>query len=140
MINIVRRPFLLALFSGFVSFIVSGTAMAQVSTERFLGEWEAEWRMAAHAPEMDIAENKTRYMSGRMDFSEGTVKIEAFGYPGCLFSSDTIKNELHWTISGGNIKLFDNNDQFSLEYAIQKVSGQVIELSLMDDISVILTR
>lgn len=136
-----KNKFILTLFSGFISTMLTLPSIAQSSTDQFLGEWQAEWHLADHAPELDITENKSQHMTGKMKFlKEGLVEINAYGYSGCLFSSDTIQNELKWIVTKDTIKLYNEDEEFSLEYAIHNVSEQMIHLSLMGDIFVILKR
>lgn len=80
-------------------------------------------------------------MGGQMVFNEdGKVYIEALGYPGCIFSSDTIKNDLMWKVNNDSLHIFNQNDQFKLSYLINKASNNLIELQLLDDIFVTLKK
>lgn len=104
---------------------------------QFIGKWNALWIIKNSASGNDVYGN----MKGHMEFYEnGRVGIEARGYPGCVFSSDTIKNELMWRISSDSLYLYNQNDQFQLSYFIQKASDNTIELKLLDDIFVTLHR
>ena len=103
----------------------------------FIGQWNAIW-VFRHS---DHGNDRNGNMQGQMVFHEnGVVGIEARGYPGCVFSSDTIKNELMWKVKNDSLYLYNPNDHFQLSYFIQKASDSTIELKLLDDIFVTLKR
>ncbi len=103
----------------------------------FIGKWHAVWIIK----NSEYSNGRNGNMKGQMEFHEnGVVGIEARGYPGCIFSSDTIKNELMWKVSNDSLYLYNPNDHFRLSYLIQKASDSTIELKLLDDIFVTLKR
>ncbi len=103
----------------------------------FIGKWNAIWIIK----NSDLGNGSNNNMQGHMEFHEnGMVGIEARGYPGCIFSSDTIQNELMWKTSNDSLFLFNQSDHFRLSYYIQKATHNTIELKLLDDIVVTLKR
>lgn len=100
------------------------------------GKWDVNWTIKGS----DLSTTNNN-MKGRMVFHKnGIVNIEANGYPGCIFSSDTIKNELMWKVNNDSLYLYNQTDQFKLSYFIQKASDKTIELKLLDDIFLTLKR
>lgn len=136
-----RFRFTFSILTGLITCIFTLPAIAQNTQDILIGKWQAEWEMAGNAPEIEVTGGKDQYMLGKMEFLEGgEVKIDAFGYPGCLFSNDTINNQLNWVLLKDTIRLYSKDQQFSLEYAIQNMEETFIKLNLMGDIFITLRR
>lgn len=121
----------------FLVCISSGFILLQDYKTLLIGEWNAKWIIKNQG----LTEDSKDQMDGLMVFNEnGNVSIKALGYPGCIFSSDTIENDLMWEISNDSLHLRNRNDQFKLSYHITKASDKSIELKLLDDIFVILEK
>lgn len=103
-----------------------------------LGEWNATWNGSAEiSKEMDGALT----MNGKISFFEdGTAMIEAYGYKGCAFSCDTLTTHIHWELDDVVLRFLENDDMYGLPYTIQKISSNSIELALIDDIRLSLTK
>lgn len=102
-----------------------------------IGKWDAVWIIQNSG----ISNGSRDNMKGYMEFHEnGVVGIEARGYPGCIFSSDTIQNQLMWKVTNDTLHLYNPNDQFKLSYFIQNASENTINLKLLDDIFVTLNK
>lgn len=115
-----------------------GTKMTQ--EEEILGEWKAHWETKADESMPDLgAENLI--MNGVITFMEnGKVEISAFGYDGCIFSDDTLKNILNWKIEETELRFIDSGDDHGLPYTINKFSSDELHLTLLEDISLTLIR
>lgn len=110
-------------------------SIAQQHNGQLEGKWEAVWKIQ-NAP-MPTGQDST--MRGHMDFkSNGQVEVVAYGYPGCLFSNDTIQNELQWKVERDSLIFYNPQDGFSLVYTVQETSSGEVLLKLMDDILVTL--
>lgn len=111
----------------------------KTETESIVGEWSAEWSTNPEAfQELD---GKNLSMNGKLVFNQdGYVEISAFGFPGCVFSSDTILNKLDWHVENDTINLINKTDLFSLSYKINKLNDSLIELEMMQDIYLTLRR
>ena len=105
-----------------------------------IGRWEAEWRTGPEAfPDVTGIEKFT--MDGNFTFNpDGSVQIAAFGFPGCIFSSDTLEHELNWQINNDTLNLRSQDDPYGIPYTIVEVSDQKVELRLMEDIFLTLKR
>jgi len=104
-----------------------------------VGSWNAQWKTLPESfPEvkdMDFT------MNGKFDFNkENTVAIKAYGYPGCIFSSDTLSHSLNWKISNDTLKLLNQGEKQGITYKIKSFEDSKIELQLMEDIFVTLTK
>ena len=105
-----------------------------------VGEWKAHWetKFDEDMPEL-TPENLT--MNGVINFKpDGKVDIAAFGYQGCIFSDDTIKNTLNWKIDDSILRFIDSADDHGLPYTITKFTDKELKLTLLEDISLSLQR
>lgn len=108
--------------------------------ETWIGKWEAEWETAAEAFP-DVTGIESFSMNGNVTFSpDGSVEIAAFGYPGCIFSSDTLQHKLNWQVRNDTLSLRSEDDPYGIPYNIIALSGEKVELRLMGDITLTLTR
>ncbi len=104
-----------------------------------VGSWNAQWKTLPESfPEvkdMDFT------MNGEFNFiKENTVAIKAYGYPGCIFSSDTLSHSLNWKILNDTLKLLNQGEKQGITYKIKSFEDSKIELQLMEDIFVTLTK
>jgi hypothetical protein len=140
---------------GFFSFVVlvscdtgeiksSDPEASQISPiddeDMLLGSWEAKWETQAEAFSIN-GEYKNLTMKGKVHFKEnGKVKIQAYGYQGCIFMSDTMINELRYILTGDTVSLLAEDENFGLPYHIIEANHNMVKLILMDDIALTLTR
>ncbi len=102
-----------------------------------IGTWEAEWMETSPIQ----VEHANLSMKGKIKFKEnGKVQIEAFGHEGCVFLSDTVYNEMQYEISGRTINMRAEDDNFGLPYQIVTAEDNLVKLTLMEDITITLTR
>jgi len=126
---------------GYVFFIINKPDKERKDKQQMLvGEWKAKWETTAESfPEVDGIKDFT--MQGKLIFGDnGRVSIAAFGFPGCIFSADTMQHELNWRITNDTLKLVNDDDPYGMPYNIQKVTDTMVELKLMDDIFLTLSR
>ena len=103
-----------------------------------LGKWKVKWSIKK---DKDFDPSMALHMDGSADFSEdGSAKITAFGYQGCIFGNDTIKNELIWRVKENRLHLVNQLEKFELKYDISELSEDKVKLQLLDDISLELRR
>lgn len=99
------------------------------------GQWEAVWKI--HSATKPTGQDSV--MRGHMNFkSNGQVEVVAYGYPGCLFSTDTIQNDLQWKVERDSLIFYNLQDNFSMIYIVQEDSSGEVQLKLMDDILITL--
>ena len=105
-----------------------------------VGEWKALWKTSPEAfPGVTGIERFT--MDGKLTFDQnGQVEIAAFGFPGCIFSSDTMRHQLRWSISNDTLSLASEDDPYGMPYNIIQLGSSKVELQLMDDISLSLHK
>ena len=102
------------------------------------GVWNAQWEMdrAAYA---DLAEMDFT-MSGEFQFFGDSIRIQANGYEGCIFSTDTLINTSKWTSSNDTLHLVNEDNAYGLSYKVKSLSEGEVELQLMEDIIITLTK
>ncbi|MGK7397027.1 MAG: hypothetical protein ACNS62_20795 [Candidatus Cyclobacteriaceae bacterium M3_2C_046] len=104
-----------------------------------IGNWEAEWNTPAESYPM--ADQNKLSMKGQIKFDpNGMVEIQAYGYEGCIFMSDTMKNELNWRINGDTLSLVGPGEDFGLPYTIREARQNIVKLVLMEDIALTLKK
>jgi len=102
------------------------------------GEWLANWETL---PESYPGINDVDFtMDGFFNFDGENVTIIANGYPGCIFNIDTIEHTQNWKISNDTLFLFTDPEVISLSYKIKKLNEDSVELKLMEDIFVTLSK
>lgn len=105
-----------------------------------VGTWEAEWNTPSDAYPVN-SESMHYNMNGKLHFYEnGTVKIVAYGYNGCIFMSDTMANQMRYELTGDTISLLGEDEDFGLPYRIMGMEPERIELLFLENIAVTLTR
>lgn len=106
----------------------------------FSGQWRAQWDTDpsgfGDAPSSSIFT-----MDGYFSFSGADdVTVTAYGFPGCIFSSDTLSHTLKWKISNDTLSLINEGDVYGINYQIKELTDRKILLQLMDDIYITLER
>ncbi len=104
-----------------------------------LGEWKAEWE--TNGQDLPDMNPHNLHMNGKIHFyDDGTVEISAYGYHGCVFSSDTLRNKLHWKLDDNVLHFVDQGDEQGLPYNINKLTDNELKMTLMNDIYLTLKR
>jgi len=118
--------------------LLVGCARDAEKDDSFLGNWEAHWRTLPESfPGM---EDMNFTMSGKLKFSSDSVSITAYGYEGCIFSEDTLEHSLDWKVRNDTLHLLNEADIYGMSYRVVSKSKGKIELQLMDDIFLTLTK
>ena len=103
------------------------------------GKWKATWKTSREAfPE--VGEDISFSMEGWVDFESDDVTITAYGYPGCIFSADTLQHSQKWVLKNDTLEMLNEGDVRGISYLLKQKSEDSIELVLMGDIYVSLTR
>jgi hypothetical protein len=123
-----------------VSILIVGCDNNRKKEDQILGEWEAHWETVAEEGYSELKAENLR-MDGFIKFNaDGKVEIAAFGYDGCIFSDDTLRNVLNWRIDDSVIRFIDDGDDHGLPYTINKFSRDEMQLTLLKDINLTLRR
>ena len=134
------RNLIIILLLIFVGHGCSGPKEQERDQHPLVGEWSALWKTSPEAfPGVTGIEKFT--MDGKLTFNQnGQVDIAAFGFPGCIFSSDTMRHQLHWNVSNDTLSLASENDPYGMPYQIITLGSSNVELRLMDDIYLSLSK
>ena len=120
--------------------IFAGCESGKTNRENMiLGHWTAMWETTME--DLENIDRDNLKMHGNILFrDDGQVVIEAYGHDGCVFSSDTLKNQLQWKLDGETLRFIDKGDDMGLPYQIKNFHADQVELVLMNDIFLTLKR
>lgn len=103
------------------------------------GKWKADWKTSKEAfPDVD--DDVALTMEGWVEFTNDEVTITAYGYPGCIFSSDTLRHSQKWALRNDTLELLNEGDLHGITYLVREATDEHIQLVLMGDIFLNLTR
>lgn len=106
--------------------------------DELVGVWSAVWETPAESyPDLTDTEF---FMNGEFTFTSDSLTIENNGYPGCIFNVDTISHTQSWYVSNDTLFLYNDPEVIGMSYVIKNKTKQKIELQLMDDIFVTLSK
>ena len=121
-------------------FVLEGCEFKKSKEEIIVGEWKAHWETVPDESLPGIAGDNLK-MNGAINFREsGEVEISAYGFEGCIFSDDTMKNTLNWELADSVLRFIDKGDDYGLPYKINKFGKNKIQLVLLEDINLTLSR
>ena len=124
----------------FIIVITFGCKTNKTKEETIIGEWKAHWETKVDETISGI-NGESLKMNGIINFMEdGKVEICAFGYEGCIFSDDTLKNVLNWKIDDSELRFIDSGADHGLPYTISKFTSNELQLTLLEDITLTLDR
>ena len=104
----------------------------------WIGKWEAAWETLSDSyPDLTDIEF---YMNGRFVFSEDSLTVINNGYPGCIFAADTLKHTQCWKVSNDTLISYNDASTPGMTYKVKSLSENKIELQLMEDIFITLTK
>lgn len=108
--------------------------------EIIVGEWNAHWETKPDESFPDMKDEHLK-MDGIIKFAnDGKVEISAYGFDGCIFSDDTLTNILNWKLDERVLRFIDNDDDHGLPYNIVKFNPKELQLTLLEDINLTLSR
>ena len=111
----------------------------RTKSDTFLGDWKAQWSISSN--DKLVKDTSASFvMNGVFSFhNNGSVVIKGFGYPGCIFSEDTIMYQTRWFLNLDQLVIGnDKTNQFS--YQIETADSDHIKLLLLGDIHLILDK
>lgn len=106
--------------------------------EEWQGSWKAEW---VTPPESypDV-ENMAFTMDGSFVFNKDSLTVNANGFEGCIFNVDTLSHTQLWYVENDTLFLLNDPEVTGMTYQIKEKSDNMIQLQLMEDIFVTLTK
>ena len=123
-----------------IIFLIGGCNSKLNREQEILGEWNAHWETDFDESMPDLTSDNLK-MNGILNFMpDGKVEISAFGYAGCIFSDDTLKNVLNWKLEDSILRFIDSGDEHGLPYTISKFTTNELQLTLLEDISLTLSK
>ncbi len=106
----------------------------------FTGIWEAEWYLVDEDMHGMFSESDIT-MNGQVVIDrDHTVEIIAYGFEGCVFTSDTAMNMLHFEFQDSILNLINKEKEVVFSYRIKEKLPDKLTLLLMDDIQLTLSR
>jgi len=121
-------------------FILNSCGFKKSKEETIVGEWKAHWETLPDESLPGLNGDDLK-MNGALNFKEdGKVEISAYGFQGCIFSDDTMKNILNWQMDDSVLRFIDEGDDHGLPYKISKFGQNEIVLTLLEDINLTLSR
>ena len=102
------------------------------------GTWTAQWELLPES--YPGIENMMFSMNGSFIFENDSLTVEANGFEGCIFNSDTLSHTQFWHVSNDTLFLMNNSDLPGIIYIVKSQSKNKIELQLVEDIFVTLTK
>lgn len=103
------------------------------SESPLLGTWQAQW-VTDPASFPGVSDIKSFSMNGEITFYADSAEINAYGFPGCIFSSDTLRHSLKWVVSSDTLSFLNEDDVYGMSYKIKEIKESEVELQLMEDI------
>ena len=80
------------------------------------------------------------YMDGSFVFTKDSLTVTANGYPDCIFNVDTLAHTQSWYVSSDTLFLVNDPGTPGMTYRVASKSEDRIQLQLMEDIFVTLTK
>ncbi len=111
-------------------------------------DWQGNWRAVWETPPESYPgmENVEFSMTGNFMFSEDSLTVQANGFDGCIFHSDTLTHTQSWYIvksiesEDSLLVSYNDPDQVGLTYKVNSKSEDKIVLQMLDDIFITLTK
>ena len=102
------------------------------------GEWKAEW---VTPPESYPGITDVEFtMTGKFVFTADSLTVQANGFDGCIFYSDTLSHTQSWFVRNDSLFLLTDPETVGMTYQIKARTEEVIELQLLEDIFVTLRK
>ena len=102
------------------------------------GIWDARWETLPES--YPGIEDMEFYMNGNFTFTSDSLTVQANGFEGCIFNVDTLIHTQSWYVSNDTLFLMNDPELVGMTYKVKSKTDNQIELQLMEDIFVTLTR
>ena len=122
-----------------VLLLLVGCQFGDSKDEPFEGVWNAKW-VTDPAAYGDLAGIMSFEMYGKFEFEENNLTISAYGYDGCIFYGDTLEHTQNWVYYGDTLELQNSPGEPGIQYKVLEQTANKVELQLVDDIFITLTK
>ena len=120
------------------AFLLLSFVIFSCSSSEWEGTWNAEWETPPES--YPGIENMTFTMNGNFIFADDSLTVKANGFDGCIFNSDTLSHTQSWYVENDTLFLLNEPGQPGMTYLIKAKTEGRVELQLMEDIFVTLTK
>lgn len=106
-----------------------------------VGDWKVQW--VTYPDQSATSNDGVNYtMNGLMNIeANGKITINAYGYEGCIFGTDTLIHTLNWEVPSDTVlNLTNDGDKYGIPYAINEFSKGKVKLQLVEDVYLFLTK
>ncbi len=131
------------IFYPILFFLVIACSSKNSTVERpqeWVGEWKAEWETPPESPSYAGIEDMEFYMDGKFVFTDDSLTVQNNGYPGCIFAVDTLQHTQSWKISNDTLFSYNDPESPGMTYKVTSITENRIELQLMEDIFITLSK
>ncbi|MEQ8240528.1 MAG: hypothetical protein RIA69_15015 [Cyclobacteriaceae bacterium] len=133
------RQIIVVFISVFIFSCGTSSTEGEKMTNNLEGDWTAKW--STDPTSFGEIEGISDYsMNGKFIFTGQKLNIKAYGFEGCVFSTDTLDHNLMWSVSNDSLELINDDKTPGMVYQIKSMSDDKIELQLLDDIMLTLTK
>jgi hypothetical protein len=133
------RQIIVVFISVFIFSCGTSSKDGEKKANKLEGDWTAKWSTdPASFGEIEGISDYT--MNGKFIFTDQKLNIKAYGFEGCVFSTDTLDHNLMWSVSNDSLVLINDDKTPGMVYQIKSMTEDKIELQLLDDIMLTLTK
>ncbi len=119
--------------------LMIGCSERKEGSTNLQGTWNAKWKTLPSSFG-GISEITSFEMNGNFIFKDDSLTVIANGYPGCVFGVDTIQHTQLWDLTNDSLHLISENNIRGISYKIESMDDRTVELKLMEDIFLTLSR
>ncbi|MEP1096829.1 MAG: hypothetical protein ABJG78_17055 [Cyclobacteriaceae bacterium] len=110
-------------------------------------DWQGVWKAQWETPPESYPEIEAEFtMTGLFTFNGDSLTVQANGFDGCIFHSDTLIHTQSWyvdqdaALTDSALVLFNDPTAPGMTYRINSKSANMIKLQLLEDIFVTLSK
>ncbi|MEO9803743.1 MAG: hypothetical protein ABJF04_10870 [Reichenbachiella sp.] len=110
-------------------------------SKTLVGDWNVQW-VTYPDKNTPIQDSINYTMNGVMNIKEGgKITINAYGYKGCIFGTDTLIHTLNWEVKSDTVlNLTNDGDKYGIPYTIKELTESKVKLQFVEDVFLFLTK